>query len=493
MRHGSATAAGIILAALMVPTWAQDTPGAQEPQTATVIKGKAPLSRTVLKVRLPRPRSFTLANGATVYLLENHKYPSVRISISMKAGSLMDAKQGVAETTAGLMADGTTTRDFKKLAEEFEAAGVSVSCSAGTTTATVSMSCLTDTLDKGLELMSDVLLHPAFPQDRLDRMKQSQRSQTGQRRSNPAGLMSDLSSRVYYGGTVYDRTSATADQVGAVTRDDLVAFHKGFYIPNGAIIGVTGDIRQGALKSRMETALAEWKAGPENHDVPIADVAAKGATRVYIVDRPASAQTVLGFGNVAVARQDPDYIPLVVANRILGGGSSARLFQTIREKKGYTYGAYSALAAGQWPGTWTASASVRTEVTEAAAREFLNEFNRLQDEPVPAEELARAKQSIVGSFALTLESSEGLLSRTLELVQGNLPLDYWDTYPARVQAVTAEDVQRVARKYLGKGRVQILAVGERKAIEEGLSRLGPVEIVDPASLSGGRGGGRRGR
>ncbi|MCW3055115.1 MAG: Peptidase inactive domain protein, partial [Chthonomonadales bacterium] len=203
-------------------------------------------------------------------------------------------------------------------------------------------------------------------------------------------------------------------------------------------------------------------------------------------DRPGSAQTVLQFGNLSVRQNDPDYIALTVANRILGGGSSGRLFQNIREQKGYTYGAYSNLSAGQWPGLWGASASVRTPVTEPATREFFREFDRLQDEPVAASDLERAKRSIVGSFASTLESPEAILTRTLDLVQNDLPLDYWDTYPARIQAVTAEDIQRVARKYMGKNRIQLIAVGERSQIEEGLKKFGPVEIVNAAALAAGQ-------
>jgi predicted Zn-dependent peptidase len=136
---------------------------------------------------------------------------------------------------------------------------------------------------------------------------------------------------------------------------------------------------------------------------------------------------------------------------------------------------------------------VRTPVTEPATREFFREFDRLQQEPVPAEELERAKRSIVGGFARTLESPDGILSRTLELVQNGLPMDYWDTYPSRIQAVTAADVQRVARQYLGKNRIQLISEGERSQIEEGLKKFGPVEIVDAAHPGGGGGAGRRGR
>jgi len=265
-----------------------------------------------------------------------------------------------------------------------------------------------------------------------------------------------------------------------------------YYIPNGAIMGVTGDVSVKSLKGKLETAFAAWKPGPKTVELPQADFKPKETTKIFLIDRPGSAQTVLQFGNLAVKQNDPDYIALVVANRVLGGGSSGRLFQNIRERKGYTYGAYSTLGAGKWPGVWSAAASVRTPVTEPAVAEFFNEFNRIQDERVPEAELDNAKRSIVGSFAGTLESPDAILARTLELVENGLPLDYWDTYPLRIQAVTPADVLRVARKYMGKGRIQLIAVGERSQIEEGLKKFGPVEIVDATQLVG-AGGGRRGR
>ena len=259
------------------------------------------------------------------------------------------------------------------------------------------------------------------------------------------------------------------------------------------MIGVTGDVSLKLIKAKLDEALKDWKPAAKTAELPTAEFKAKQTTKIYLVDRPGSAQTVLQFGNLAVKMNDPDYIALVVANRVLGGGSSGRLFQNIRERKGYTYGAYSTLTAGKWPSVWSAAASVRTPVTEAASAEFFNEFNRLQDEVVPKEELDNAKRSIVGGFAGALESPDGVLTRTLELVENNLPLDYWDTYPEKIQAVTAADVQRVAKQYLGKGRIQLIAVGERSAIEDGLKKFGPIEIVDATQLSGSGGGGRRGR
>jgi predicted Zn-dependent peptidase len=265
-----------------------------------------------------------------------------------------------------------------------------------------------------------------------------------------------------------------------VTREDLIAFHDAYFRPNGAILGVAGDVDIKSLKDKLEAAFAEWKPGPQTADLPKADFKAQEATHIYLIDRPGSAQTVLQFGNLSVRQNDPDYIPLVVANQILGGGSSGRLFQNIRERKGYTYGAYSALSANQWPGMWGASASVRTPVTEPAVKEFFFEFDRLQNEVVSDDEMARAKRSIVGGFARTLESPEGILIRFLDLVQNSLPLDYWDTYPNRIAAVTSADVQRVAKQYLGKNRIQLLVVGEKSQIEDGLKQFGPIESIDVA-------------
>jgi zinc protease len=462
------------------------------PRAGTVVKGKAPVAKELLHVRFLKPKTFRLSNGVDVYVLEDHKLPAVRLSLMVRAGSVFEPKPGVADMTASMLTEGTLGRDFQRIAEETEGIGASLGAGAGLERATISVSGLAESTDTLIGLMADVLLHPTFPKDRLDRQKFNDSSQVAQRRSNPAALTADLTAKMFYGGTPFAKPSPTSAEITAITREDLVAFHEAYYRPNGALMGVTGDVDTNALKSKLESALASWKPSGQTAELPAASFKPQEATKIYLVDRPGSAQTVLQFGNLSVRRNDPDYIPLVVANRILGGGSSGRLFQNIREQKGYTYGAYSSLSASRWPGIWGASASVRTPVTEPAVGEFFKEFNRLQDEPVSQEELDRAKRSIVGGFALTLESPQGILSRTLELVENGLPMDYWDTYPQRIEAVTPADIQRVARQYLGKNRIQLIAVGERNQIEEGLKKYGPVELVDSSQLGGGVGGGRRG-
>lgn len=460
----------------------QDPNAGTGSQTGAVIKGLAPVAKDILAVKFPKPSSFRLKNGLTVYVLEDHRIPAIRLNLQLQAGSLFESKPSVAAATAAMLTEGTTIRTSIKMAEELENVGASLTASAGLDTATISASGLSDSSDLLVTLLSDVLLHPTFPADHLDKYRFSQRAGLSQRRTNANGLAGELTSQVFYGGTKYARSTPTREDLVALTTDDLARFHKSFYRPNDAILGVTGDVNPKELEKKLGSALATWDAAEKTVDLPEANFPSRPQTHVYLIDRPGSAQTVLQFGAPAVKQTDPDYIALTIANRILGGGSSGRLFQNIREKKGYTYGAYSSLTAGKWPGVWGANASVRTAVTEPAVGEFFFEFKRLQTEPVTADELDRAKRSIIGSFARTLESPEGILARTLELVQNGLPLDYWDKYPALIQAVSAADVQRVAAKYLGD-RVQVIAVGERSKIEPGLTKYGVVQVVDPNKLS----------
>lgn len=487
----NATVAAVMLAAAGSASLAQDAPTA--PSTGAVVKGKAPVARRLLSVRLPKPQSFTLPNGLTVYVLEDHRFPAVRMRLEMRAGNLYETKPGVAEMTASMLDEGTATRSAIQIAEQTADIGAAFGASAGRDIATLSASGLSENIDPLLALFADVLLKPTFPTDRLERVKFQQISAITQRLSNPTTAAADIATKVYYGGTPYGRPLPQKADINAITSDDLRVFHQAYYRPAGAILGVSGDVDIRAFRAKIQTALSAWQADGSATTLPAADFHPKDATHIYLVDRPNSTQTVLQFGNLSLKQNDPDYVPLVVANRILGGGSSGRLFQNIREQKGYTYGAYSNLSAGKWPGIWGASASVRTPVTEPAVREFFKEFDRLQEEPVSNDELQRAKRSIIGSFAATLESPDAVLGRTLELVQNGLPLNYWDTYPARIQAVTPEDVQRVARKYLGKNRIQLIAVGERSQIEEGLKKFGPVSVIDPSELGGGGGRNAGGR
>jgi predicted Zn-dependent peptidase len=468
----------------------QDSGGVADNTSGAVIKGKAPVAKEVLRVRLPKPKTFTLKNGIAVYIIEDHRTPAIRLNLQLRAGTIYEDKPGVASMTASMLTEGTANRTYDQIVETMENDGINVSANSGLDISTVSGSGLSSNTDKIISLMSDVLLHPTFPAERLNRTRNGGGGgfgggggRGGGGGNSPAGMISELSNHIFYGGTRYERVAPRAAERAAIKSEDLMAFYKEYFRPNGAILGVTGDVDMKSLQSKLEAAFADWMPGQGTHDLPKAEFPAKQKNHIFLIDRPGSAQTVLQFGALAVSQTHPDYIALTVANRILGGGSSGRLFQNIRERKGFTYGAYSSLAAGRFPAVWGANASVRTEVTEPATFEFFAEFKRLREQPVSEDELNRVKRSIIGGFALTLESSDGILARSIELVQNGLPATYWDTYPGLIQAVTAQDVQRVAQKYLGGSNVQLFVVGERKKIEVGLAKFGTVEIVDPTKIS----------
>jgi predicted Zn-dependent peptidase len=212
--------------------------------------------------------------------------------------------------------------------------------------------------------------------------------------------------------------------------------------------------------------------------VTIPQAPAQAESRIYLIDRPGSVQTVLQLGTLGIERTSPDYFAVLLADRVLGGGPSGRLFMNLREDKGYTYGAYSNFGGTKFRGTWISSSEVRTDVTEGAMKEFMYELKRLRDEPVSTEELENAKRAIIGSFALSLEQPNTLLQNIITQKLYNLPADYWDTYPQKVSAITVADVQNAAKKYIDLGHLQVVAVGDATKAREILAKYGKVEVYD---------------
>ena len=452
-----------------------------------VLKNRAPVSRETVAVHFKSPTEYKLSNGLRLLILEDDRAPVLHATFLLPAGTLAEEKPGVASLTAQLLEEGTASRSGQKIAEEAQEIGASIGSGEGLQWTSVAVTGLSENTDNLMDLLADVLLHPSFPDDRLRRAQAARVVGLQRVRTNPTLVASLLESKTLYAGTPLARQQTTPAQLRAITRDDLLAYHRAHYVPNGAILAVTGDIKAKDFKNKMESLLRDWKpdpAAPLTPATPPSPVAANSlvapnGTKVYLVDRPGSQQTVIEWGNLSLKQTDPDYIPLVVATRILGGGASDRLFQNLRESKGYTYGAYARLSAGpQWPGLIRASASVRTEVTGPALTEFVHEFDRIQQAPVDDAELANAKSAIIGSLILSLQSPDAVLGRTLEVAQNNLPTDYWDTYARRINAVTKADIQRVAQKYLGHNRMQLFVVGERSAIEPSLAAFGPVSLYD---------------
>jgi predicted Zn-dependent peptidase len=460
------------------------TPAGQEQQTTkgAVIKGKAPVNKEVLKVKLPRAQEATLKNGLRVVLLPNDKIPTFNMQMVVLSGGLADKPdyRGLANFTASLLREGTKTRSSKEIAEQVEALGATLTANSGLSSisSVVNTGGLVETLDQTLELFADVIRNPTFPQDEVEKYKTRTLAQLQFQRSLPQFLAQERFNRAIYGaGHPASLVAPPTESIKKLTSKDMTEFHSTYYRPNNAILAVVGDVTMKTLMPKLEKAFGSW----EMAEVPAATMPATPAqsdSRIYLIDRPGSVQTVLQLGTLAIERTSPDYFAVLMANRVLGGGPSGRLFLNLREDKGYTYGAYSSFGGSRFKGTWVSSSEVRTEVTEGAMKEFMYELNRLRNEKVPAEELENAKRAIVGSFALSLEQPGSLLQNIITQKLYNLPVDYWDTYPQKVAAITADDVQRAAQKYLDLDHLQVVAVGDASKAREILAKYGKVQVYD---------------
>jgi zinc protease len=445
-------------------------------------KNRAPVSKEILRVKLPKPVEATLPNGVTVLILEDHRFPIVTVDFTIDgAGALWEPgdQHGLAGVTAQMLREGTAARTSKQINEDIDRLGASFFASApfGDGAASVGASGLSDNFDTWFPLATDLLLNANFPADELAKLKQRLKVQLIQQRQQPGFLTTERFSEAVYGSHPAATVAGTPESIDALNSDRLEQWHKERYAPQNTLLGITGDVDAKAVIAKLTEWLAKWPksdftvpATPKTTEVK--------EPHVYIVDRVNSVQTTLAMGNIAISRTSPDYPAMVVMDQILGAGAAARLFLNLREAKGYTYGVYSSFTAVKYAGPFRAGGDLRTEVTEGAMTEFWIEFNRIRNEKVPDTELDDARRAVVAGFALSLEHPDELLNFAEEQKIYNLPADYWEKYPAQISAVSANDVQTVSRKYVDPATMQIVGVGDAKKIAPILQKYGPVNVFD---------------
>ena len=457
-------------------------PQQPSPTAGVVKKGKVPVSNEILKINLPKPAEADLPNGIHLIVLEDHRLPQISFQLFVTgAGGYFDPpdRPGMAGFVAALMREGTASRTSEQISQQLEvmAATLNTGASTGGSEASISGSSLTEQFNRLMDIAADVLLHPSFPEDEVARYKQRSRAQVMQLRANPGYLAQEMFSKAVYGDHPASRIGPTLAALDALSRDALLDFHRTRYAPDHAAFAIAGDITMADARKMAEARFGDWKksgaAKPKLADpVPIA------GSKVYFIGRPNSVQTNLIVGTQGVSGSDPENDVLEVMNKVIGGGPTGRLFIHLREEKGYTYGAGSSLSAPFYRGSWSASTSVRTEVTDPALTDLIAEITTLRDQAVPAAELADAKRSMIASFALSLESPTQMLQQYVNSWRFNYPRDHWDKYPERISAVTAAQVQAAARKYLAADRLRIVAVGDPAKVTGALKKLGEVETYD---------------
>jgi zinc protease len=431
------------------------------------------------KLSLPSPQKFQLANGLTVLLHEQHNLPIVSANLVVLSGSETNPSErpGLAAFTADMLDEGTQRRSALQIAEDMAQIGATLGTGSSSDSSSVAVRTLKNNVDTAFEVFSDVVLHPAFAANEIERIRNDRLTQLRQQRDNPNAIASRVFNQVVYGAKhPYGYIElGTNESLQAISRDDLVNFWKAGYVPQNAALVVAGDISQSEIKALAEKYFGQWQGKAGKASTPAVD--SKVERRVVVVDRGKSPQTALRIGEIGVPRATPDYVPIEVMNTALGGLFSSRINMNLREKNGYTYGAGSAFAFRRGPGPFLVGTGVRTDVTAPAVREIFTELRRMRTEPVSVQELALAKDSFERSLPGQFETTPQAAASFAQLFVYNLPLDYYSSLPAKIQTVTAAEVQRVAGKYLTPEKMVVVAVGDRSQIEPELKKLdlGPVE------------------
>ena len=452
--------------------------------------------RTVMPKLGPTPRYVppqfarrTLTNGLELLIVERHELPIVTFDLVVKSGetSTPKGKEGLASMAASLLDEGTKTRDSLQIAGEQAEIGATLSAAGGLESTTVNLTTLTRHLERALDLYADIVLNPSFPEKELRRLKLQRLAQLKARADDAEQTAAAVFPRLLYGlDHPYGRPeSGTARSVQSLSRDDALAFYKRIMVPGNAALVVVGDIRPDTITAAVEARFRTWSRGPVPHAPSVAPPASPPRKGVYLIDKPAAAQSVLKVGKIGAARKSPDFFSLRVMNAILGGQFVSRINMNLREDKGYSYGAASEFAFLRGPGPFEAGATVQTAVTKESLVEIMKELTDIAGgRPVTDAELAFAKQGIILGFPSRFETTFGVAGQIAMLVIDDLPDDEFTHYEERVEAVTKADVDRVAREYITPASMSILIVGDRSLVEGPLKRLPFIPAIQRIDTEG---------
>jgi zinc protease len=475
---------GVLGAAFMAGALTTDAFAQVTPIKSSFDRKVVPKPGTDPTAKIPTWTRSTLSNGARLIVVERHGLPLISFTMNFVGGSNQLEpvdKPGLGSLTASMMTEGTTLRSGDDISNALQLLGTSIGFAIGGEGGSVQFRSLTDKFEPTLAIMAEELLHPAFPAPALDRLKQRTLVNLRQSLDQTRGIASVVYPKLLYTTDhPYGRTMSEAS-VNAVTRDDIVGFHKAFYQPARAVITVVGDITPADAKAKVEKALAQWPAGGSPATFTYPTPPAARPTTVYIVDKPGAAQSTFMIGLVGPPRNTPDYFALRVMNALFGELFQGRLNGNIREAKGWSYGVSSSFSYGRGPGQFRAGGEIQTNKTDSALVEFMKEIKGIRgDKPVTDDELAAAKSSLVQSLPSRPATLSGVSGMVNEIFVLGLPEDYWTQFTREINAVTAADVQRVARKHIDADNLVILIVGDRAKIEAPVRATGvaPVVILD---------------
>ncbi|MFA5140661.1 MAG: pitrilysin family protein [Elusimicrobiota bacterium] len=441
---------------------------------------KQPKVGTAKRYQAPAPQRFSISNGLAVVLVEDHRFPLVTARLAVGGGAVYTAgrEPGFAEALAGLLTEGTASRSAKQIAEEADAFGGSVEAEAAPDHYVLHAHSLAESAGRMFALLAEVAAAPSFPAEEVELRKRNMLSELQVQRSDPDFLAEVAIYRKVFNGHPYGSIAPTEASIGRITREQLDGLHERLFVPSNALLVVVGDATREKLQALLEQAFAAWTAPISLPMWPVpAPQAGPAGIRVAVLDRPGSSQSVLRVGSLAVTEKDPDYFPMLLANQVLGGSFAARLMQDLREKRGYTYGAYSGVSVQRSGACLMVSAAVRTEATAESVAAVLDHMGRMAREKVTDSELATAKAVIVGRFVRRLETQDGLADAVLLTRIHDLPEDFLDRFVERVQAVTREQVLKAASRLMAPEKAWAAVIGDLEKIGKSLEKVSKRPLV----------------
>jgi zinc protease len=430
----------------------------------------------------PEPERLVLDNGIVVYLLEDHELPLITLNAMIRTGTWLDPadKVGLAAMTGALMRMGGSARmSADEVDDELEQMAATISISFGKESGSASLDVLKKDFPRGLQIFADLLRVPAFEASRVELARLQAIEGIRRRQDNPGSVAAREFAKLLYGPAHPSAREGTVESVKAITRDDLVAFHRTTVQPNGIILGVTGDFDKPTMLAMLREMFGDWAKGAvpilSIPDVPPGEASA-AAVRFISKD---TSQTHVRMGHLSIKETDPDYVALAIVNDILGGGSfRSRLFNDVRTKRGLAYSVGSAFRAGSHDqGVWYMRAETKLPSTQEVVNRFVANIERLRQEPVSDAELEEAKEAYVNSFVFSFTSAASIVSRFMDLEYDGLPKDWLQQIRDKVVKLTKEDILRAAQKHLHPDRLRLLAVGSGETLQKVLASFGEVKEI----------------
>jgi zinc protease len=432
----------------------------------------------------PPVEQFQLPNGLKVILIQKHTLPVVEGRLIVDAGAMREpaAKNGLASLTGSLLSEGTGEMSGADIARAMDALGAQYSTNAGYSAATADVVALKTVFPQALQLAARTVSAPSFPIGEIDRVKNQTLAAYQQTHARTAGLAADAFIRASFDSTApFSRpASGTPATISPLTREDVINWHRTMYAPSAATLLLVGDLTPAEARTVAQQAYGSWTA-TRSALAPVENpIRASAGTRVILVDRPGSVQSSVVIGQPGFRATDPDYLTMVALNHVLGGGFSNRVNLNLREKHGYTYGAGSTLDLRPGSGAFRVSSEVRTNATDSALVEVVNEYKRIVGEPIPTTELHGSVNNLVSGFPSSVQTVQQLTNRIQQLIIWGLPVDFYATYRERLAAVTPEDVRSVATSKLTPNNIIVVVAGDLSKIEAPIRarNLGTVEVWD---------------